>query len=178
MERDREIQSRATATATVPGAEPMVCAVVNYAARLLSQAITARLAELGVSLGQLPTLLALYEQDGLTQSELARRTGVEQPTMALNLRRMERDGLIGRTPDPSDARRALVTLTPRAAELREPVQELRSGIDAEALTGFTPEEHARLRDFLDRMTANLDAMVNGPAGPPRAAPAPPTTAGA
>ncbi|WP_327134877.1 MarR family transcriptional regulator [Streptomyces sp. NBC_01343] len=162
MHSDREIQPRATA----PREEPMVCAVVNHAARLLSQAITARLAALGVSLGQLPTLLALYEQDGLTQSDLARRTGVEQPTMALNLRRMERDGLITRTPDPSDARRALVTLTLRANELRDPVRELRAGIDAESLTGFTPAEHARLRDFLDRMTANLDAMVNGPAPAP------------
>lgn len=142
--------------------EPMVCTAVNLAARMLSRAITDRLAELGVSLGQLPTLLALYEQDGQTQAELARATGVEQPTMAVNLRRMERDGLITRTPDPADARRALVALTSTAKGIREPVQNLRAGIDAEALTGFTPAEHAQLREFLDRMTTNLDGMLNSP----------------
>ncbi|MFJ3722871.1 MarR family winged helix-turn-helix transcriptional regulator [Streptomyces sp. NPDC090045] len=116
--------------------------------------------QLGVTLGQLPALLALYEQDGLTQSELARRTGVEQPTMAVNLRRMERDGLIARTPDPGDARRALVGLTPKAKSIREPVRQLRAGIDEDSLTGFTPAEHVQLRDFLARITGNLDTMLN------------------
>ncbi|MFE6838518.1 MarR family winged helix-turn-helix transcriptional regulator [Streptomyces sp. NPDC057705] len=128
----------------------------------MGQAIGDRLAELGVTLGQLPTLLALYEQDGLTQSEPARRTGVEQPTMAVNLRRMERDGLIARTTDPGDARRALVGLTPEAKSIRGPVQQLRAGIDEESLTGFTPAEHVQLRDFLARITGNLDTLLNSP----------------
>ncbi|MEU7605471.1 MarR family transcriptional regulator [Streptomyces sp. NPDC041003] len=163
-ERRSPVQSDAQDTSLPAGTaaqvEPMVCAVINHVARLLSQAIADRLAELGVTLGQLPALLALYEQDGLTQSELARRTGVEQPTMAVNLRRMERDGLIARTPDPGDARRALVGLTPKAKSIREPVRQLRAGIDEDSLTGFTPAEHVQLRDFLARITGNLDTMLN------------------
>ncbi|MEV4194109.1 MarR family winged helix-turn-helix transcriptional regulator [Streptomyces toxytricini] len=138
----------------------MVCYTVNHAARLLGQAITRRLAALGVTTGQLPTLLALYAADGQTQSELARRTGVEQPTMAVNLRRMERDGLITRTPDPADARRALVHLTDRARTIQTDVQALRSGIDAEALTGFTHEEHTQLSNLLDRLVNNLQHLTD------------------
>ncbi|MEU4356096.1 MarR family winged helix-turn-helix transcriptional regulator [Streptomyces virginiae] len=143
-------------------AESMVCYTVNYAARLLGQAITTRLAALGASPGQLPTLLALYERDGLTQSELARHTGVEQPTMAVNLKRMERDGLITRRPDPTDARRALVHLTEKAKAVRSEIQALRAGIDTEALTGFTPEEHAQLGRLLDRLVANLHTLTGQP----------------
>ncbi|MEU0009066.1 MarR family transcriptional regulator [Streptomyces sp. NPDC006314] len=141
----------------------MVCYTVNHAARLLGQAITHRLAALGASPGQLPTLLALYGRDGLTQSELARHTGVEQPTMALNLKRMERDGLITRSPDPTDARRALVHLTDRAKAVRTDIQALRAGIDTQALAGFSPEEHAQLRALLDRLVNNLHTLTS-PAG--------------
>ncbi|MFJ6722398.1 MarR family winged helix-turn-helix transcriptional regulator [Streptomyces sp. NPDC091259] len=149
--------------ATTSPAETMVCYTVNHAARLLGQAISCRLAKLGVTTGQLPTLLALYATDGQTQSELARRTGVEQPTMAVNLRRMERDGLITRTPDPDDARRALVHLTDKARAVRPDVQALRSDIDTEALTGFTDEEHTQLARLLDRLVTNLQHLT-GDAG--------------
>ncbi|MEV5320320.1 MarR family winged helix-turn-helix transcriptional regulator [Streptomyces sp. NPDC052687] len=141
-------------------AEAMVCYTVNHAARLLGQAISHRLAALGVTTGQLPTLLALYATDGQAQSELARRTGVEQPTMAVNLRRMERDGLITRTPDPADARRALVHLTDKARTIQADVQALRSGIDAEALTGFTHEEHTQLAHLLNRLVTNLQHLTD------------------
>ncbi|MFN8590518.1 MAG: MarR family winged helix-turn-helix transcriptional regulator [Thermomicrobiales bacterium] len=140
--------------------EPMVCASVNHAARLLGQAITRQLAALGLTIGQLPTLLALYERDGQTQTELARRTGVEQPTMAVTLRRMERGGLVTRVPDPRDARRARVHLTPRARAQQEALQSLRAEIDAVALTGFSPVEHDQLRDLIARLIDNL-AILTG-----------------
>ncbi|MFB0619504.1 MarR family winged helix-turn-helix transcriptional regulator [Streptomyces sp. AGS-58] len=98
----------------------------------------------------------LYATDGQTQSELAPRTGVEQPTMAENLRRMERDGLITRSPDPADARRALVHLTGKARGIRGDVQALRSGIDAQALAGFTGEERDRLAG---RLVDNLHTLT-------------------
>jgi DNA-binding MarR family transcriptional regulator len=41
--------------------------------------------------------------------------GIEQPTMAFTLRRMERDGIIERSPDPEHGRKSLVKLTARAA---------------------------------------------------------------
>nr|MDT0521674.1 hypothetical protein [Streptomyces sp. DSM 41633] len=68
-----------------------------------------------------------------------------------------------------DARRALVGLTSKAKSIRGPVQQLRAGIDEESLTGFTPAEHVQLRDFLARITGNLDTMLNSPpkGGPTR-----------
>ncbi|MEU2391362.1 MarR family transcriptional regulator [Streptomyces sp. NPDC007369] len=152
-----------TGAAAASEAEAMVCYTVNHAARLLGQAISHRLQALGVTTGQLPTLLALYTTDSQTQSELARRTGVEQPTMAVNLRRMERDGLITRSPDPGNARRALVHLTDKARAVQADVQALRSSIDTEALTGFTGftgEEHTQFTSLLNRLVDNLQRLTN------------------
>src|SRR4051794_4346334 len=88
-------------------------------ARALERELRGACAEYAVTPGQLPVLLALYERDGLTQTELAAATGVEQPTMAATLTRMEDDGLVRRAADPDDARRVGVFLTAPAQRLEK-----------------------------------------------------------
>jgi len=65
-------------------------------------------------------LLPLYEEDGLRIGELARRARLSKQTLTDLVRRLERDGLIERRPDPSDARASLIYLTPRSRRF-EPV---------------------------------------------------------
>ncbi len=133
----------------------LVCVEIWGVSRLLNDRMSERLREIGVSLGQVPTLLALYDQDGLTQSELSRITEVEQPTMAVNLKRMERDGLILRVPDHYDRRRARVLLTPKARALREQIRAERGEMDAIALEGVHPGDREALDRALMTMSANL-----------------------
>jgi DNA-binding MarR family transcriptional regulator len=65
-------------------------------------------------------LLPLYEEDGLRIGELARRSRLSKQTMTDLIRRLERDGLIERRPDPADARASLIFLTARSRRF-EPV---------------------------------------------------------
>jgi DNA-binding MarR family transcriptional regulator len=51
----------------------------------------------------------------MTQKDLAHLAQIEQPTMAQLLARMERDGLIRRSPNPQDSRSSLISLTPQAS---------------------------------------------------------------
>ena len=83
--------------------------MTNWAARLFVRAIERRLS--GGNAGPMPVFLALSDGRAMTQTALAQQASVEQPTMARTLSRMERDGLIARTPDPNDRRSALVRLT-------------------------------------------------------------------
>ncbi|MGO9392443.1 MarR family winged helix-turn-helix transcriptional regulator [Rhodoblastus sp.] len=92
--------------------------LVNRLARLFSRALEKRLAAHGVALGPFPILLLLWEQEGLTQTEIARRLDFEQPTISNTLKRMERDGLIEFAPDPTSRKRILVRLTEKAKALR------------------------------------------------------------
>ncbi len=78
---------------------------VNHLARLLAQALAVSIAPYGVVPGQFAQLLALFEQDGLTQRELCDRVQIEQATMAKTLQRMQRDDLVQCNPDPDDRRR-------------------------------------------------------------------------
>ena len=86
--------------------------------------------------------------------------------MAQMLTRMERDGLVSRTPDTVDKRSSQVALTEAArARLPDACAVLFQG-NAEALDGFTEQEAAQLAALLTRLIANLDRAT----GPQTAAP--------
>lgn len=89
-------------------------------ARLLARQNDELLTEHGVSFAWFPVLGALREGDALTQKELARRAEIGQPAMAQMLARMERDGFLVATPDPSDGRARLYRLTAKGLAVVEP----------------------------------------------------------
>lgn len=122
----------------------------TYDRRLLQSLTT-----LGVAPGQFPALVMLYEKDGLTQADLCRRIGVEQPTMANTLARMERDGLIARAPDSDDKRRALIQLTPKSRAIQNEVMAMARAIAAQAVEGLSPLEQEALFSLLVRLNENL-----------------------
>lgn len=63
-------------------------------------------------------LLPLYEEDGLRMGELARRARLSKQSMTDLIRRLERDGLVERQPDPADGRASLIYLTPRSRRFK------------------------------------------------------------
>ncbi|MBS1072939.1 MarR family transcriptional regulator [Gluconobacter cerinus] len=127
-------------------------------ARGLSRVGDARLRDLGLATAQLPILTALKDGAQLSQKQLAHWAKVEQPTMAQMLSRMERDGLIQRTPDPNDRRSSLISLTKTALD-RLPAGRavLRQG-NADMTKGLTSEEVDTLVVLLRQVLANIEVM--------------------
>lgn len=130
---------------------------INHLARLLEHALRDQIAPFGVVPGQFPTLLALWETDGLTQVELCGRVQIEQPTMANTLARMERDGLIERIPDPDDRRRSLVLLTQKARSLEQPLGAEARAVNAVATRGLDEAGVTALLGVLATIIDNLEA---------------------
>jgi DNA-binding MarR family transcriptional regulator len=128
---------------------------VNHLARLFERALRDGIAPYGVVPGQFPALLALYEEDGITQAELTRTVSIEQPTMANTLQRMERDGLVERTVDPTDGRRARIRLTERAMRLEEPLTAVAREINAAAAEALDPNEHETLMRAIGKLITHL-----------------------
>ena len=129
--------------------------LVNLAGRLLGRALDRRLAGYGVSLGQFPLLLVLWEEEGLTQTEIARRLEIEQPTVANTLKRMERDGLVTAAPDPRHSRRVLIALTERGRALEAPLKNEALQVNRRASADLSPEELAGFRATLAKLVAAL-----------------------
>jgi DNA-binding MarR family transcriptional regulator len=128
--------------------------LTNWAARLFERRIEHRLA--GGTAGPMPVFFALLEQDSLTQKALAAWAAVEQPTMANTLNRMERDGLIARTPDPTDRRSALVSLTRLGRQRANEAMRAAREVNALALAGLSPKERDTFLALLDRIIAALE----------------------
>ena len=129
----------------------------NWAARLFTRAIERRLAPAGIATAYLPVLLALADGTAMTQKALAQHAAVEQPTMAATLKRMERDGLVQRRPDPSDRRSALVALTPLASGQLDRVQTVVEQNNARAMANLQPAEQQALLTHLLQVIAALEA---------------------
>ncbi len=147
--------ARMTSSASLPDRLGSVGYLTNWAARLLARTMDERLRPLGLSSGQLPVFFALAGGDELTQRDLARLAGIEQPTMAATLARMDRDGLVSRRPDPRDGRSALIRLTQEAMEKVPGVVGAVATVNGQALSGFGEGEADHLRSMLLRVTANL-----------------------
>jgi DNA-binding MarR family transcriptional regulator len=140
--------------------------LISLASRGFTRLAEGRMKPLGFGVGHLPVLVALRDGQASTQRDLACFAKVEQPPMAQMLARMERDGLIQRTPDPVDGRSSLISLT-QTAETRMPgaIETVLQG-NREALRGFTDKEAVQLIALLKRVIVNLDRIASAEASPP------------
>jgi DNA-binding MarR family transcriptional regulator len=113
------------------------------------------LARHGVRVGQQFVLEALWREDGLTPGELARRIGVETPTVVRGVGRMEAAGLVVRRDDPQDGRLVRVYLTDRGRELEGIIPQAEDGVIEEVLSGLSRDERRQLNRLLSRILENL-----------------------
>ncbi|HEV2515002.1 MAG TPA: MarR family transcriptional regulator [Devosia sp.] len=128
--------------------------LTNWAARLFARAIERRLA--GGNSGPMPVFFALQDGRAMTQKALAQLAAVEQPTMANTLSRMERDGLVQRTPDPNDRRSAQVSLTLLGLERAKAAFVSAIEVNGIATDALRPEEREVFYDMMRRIIAALE----------------------
>lgn len=130
--------------------------LANHLARVFALALDSRLQALGLRLGAFPALLLLWERDGLTQRDLVQELDIEQPTMAATLTRMERDGLIQRSPDAADGRVQRIRLTERGRAIEGPAKAEAQRVNAIALRGFEAAEKTDFLQAMRRIIANFE----------------------
>ena len=122
---------------------------VNTLGRNIVWSLSKRTARHGV----LPGLMQLPES---TQAELSRLIGIEQPTMAITLRRMERDGLIQRKPDPDHGRRSHVTLSAKGRKLSQVMRTAAREVEKLATNGLSAAEVDQFFRLAGTMIQNLN----------------------
>lgn len=142
---------------TLTGIEGYVGIALIRAQRAFRQIGERKLARLGLRLGQEFILLQLAAQGALSQTQLAERLGVEQATISIMLRRMEKTSLVRRRTDRADARVTRVCVTPKGRSLVAPVQRLWREQERNLLKGFSDEDKRTLGRLLTRVRANLES---------------------
>jgi len=130
---------------------------VNTLGRNILWSLAQRTSQHGLLPGVYPVIAWLMQLNDSTQGELARIVGIEQPTMAVTLRRMERDGLIERSPDPDHGRRTRVRLTQKGRKLSQVMRSAADEVEQVAAKGLSAAEVKDFFRLTGVMTRNLNA---------------------
>jgi DNA-binding MarR family transcriptional regulator len=96
--------------------------------------------EVGISPEQVSLLVAIKYAPGIGVRELAARERVSPPAMSNHVDRLERDGLVSRTPSASDRRRVGLTLTDEGQRMLRRVRSRRTAWLATRLRGLSADE--------------------------------------
>jgi DNA-binding MarR family transcriptional regulator len=95
------------------------------------------------------SVLALLRDTGPRRvTELAAAEAVAQPTMTTLVGRLERQGLVERRPDPSDARAVLVALTDAGRDELARQGRDRAAVLSARLASLSPDDRAALQAAL------------------------------
>jgi len=125
--------------------------------RALAVASANAFARHGVHEGQQYVLRCLWEEDGLTPGEIARRLDLATPTVTRATARMEAAGLLRKRPHESDRRLVRLFLTDRGRGLEEAIGREMDQLSERALSSLDTSERAALVHALDRVRRNLAA---------------------
>jgi DNA-binding MarR family transcriptional regulator len=111
--------------------------------------------EVGVSPEQVALLVAIKYQPGIGVRDLALREKVSAPAMSNHVDRLERHGLVTRTPSEADRRRVGLTLTEEGQRVLRRVRSRRTAWLATRLRGLTPEQLAAVDAAIDPLSKLL-----------------------
>jgi len=132
-----------------------VCFRLYTAARLVTQAYTPMLTELGITYPQYLVLMVLWEKDCQPVNDIAHRLLLETNTVTPLLQRMEKLGIVSRKRGEQDKRQHLVSLTAKGRDMEQKAYSLiPAGMSeqfASCPLGFEENRH---------LAQELDAIIN------------------
>lgn len=132
-----------------------LCYALYAAAHRMTKSYRPLLERLGLTYPQYLVLLVLWEQDGVTVSEIGRRLRLDSGTLTPVLKRLETAGFLRRTRRASDEREVEIGLTAQGRELKNEAVAVRETVMCQ-LEMTEPEIRSLRRDLslvIDRLGA-------------------------
>jgi len=135
-----------------------LCFALYNASRAVVRAYGPLLEPLGLTYPQYIALLALWQEDDVSVTQLGERLGLDSATLTPLLKRIETRGLVERKRDDADERVVRIRLTKAGNALRTQAKKIPAQIAARA--GFSGQTSltalCALRDELTDLTARLE----------------------
>jgi MarR family transcriptional regulator, organic hydroperoxide resistance regulator len=128
-----------------------LCFAIYSANLAFGRAYRKGLEDLGLTYPQWIAIVALWEQDGQTVSELGEKMFLESNTLTPILKKLEAMGYLRRERNPADERQVHISLTEAGRRLREKGMHM----NLVASTGLKPDEFARLQESVVTLRDNL-----------------------
>ena len=132
-----------------------ICFRLYTAARLITQAYTPMLTELGITYPQYLVLMVLWEKDEQPVNDIAHRLLLETNTVTPLLQRMEKLAIVSRKKGEQDKRQQIVSLTKKGKEMEEKAYELIPACMGKQLSACP----MNLDDY-QNLAEQLDSIIN------------------
>ena len=124
--------------------------------------VSTALAQMNLHIGQERLLMQLWQEDGLTQTQLADRLCIEPPTLTKMLSRLEKTKLLEKRKDTKDARICRVFLTEKGFAFQKPVTDLWLELEETVLANLSSEERKLYRRLSIQIYKNLEPTKQFP----------------
>ena len=101
-------------------------------------------------------LYVLWQGGKMTATEISKKSGLAKTTLTAMLARMREQGLVRTEENSEDKRSAIVSLTQKAAELKEEYDAVTQEIESIYYKGFSDAEAEQFESYLRRILKNLE----------------------
>lgn len=114
--------------------------------------INDKLKDVNLSSGLYPLLINAYKHKGISQEELASKLHVNESTVTRNLDKLEKKGLVTKTPE---KRKKIINVTPDGAEIAQKVLDYDEKWDEIIKENLTEEEFQDFKKLLIKICEDL-----------------------
>ncbi|MDA0118131.1 MarR family winged helix-turn-helix transcriptional regulator [Vibrio sp. T11.5] len=125
--------------------------LINVVANDAAKNLDTELKKHGLTLALWPTLMCLWEEEGVTQRDIAQKSKVENSTTTRTLDKLESLGLVERHTDPNSRRAFRIYLTNEGRALKDTLVPIPIAINQKLLSVLEPEERGEIIRLLQKM---------------------------
>lgn len=114
--------------------------------------LNGKLKDVNLSSGLYPILIKVYKNSKISQEELASELHVNESTVTRNLDKLEKKGLIAKTPE---KRKKIISVTPKGAEIAQKVMDFDAQWDDKIKKNLTDSEFKDFQKLLIKICEEL-----------------------
>lgn len=129
--------------------------MINVIANKASKDFDLELKKHGLTIALWPTLMCLWEEEGVTQRDIAEKSKVENSTTTRTLDKLEKLELVERRADPNSRRSFRIYLTEKGKALEEVLIPIPIKLNKELMEALDADEQQQMIGLLKKMVAAI-----------------------
>ncbi|NQZ90744.1 MAG: MarR family transcriptional regulator [Moritella sp.] len=129
--------------------------MINVVANQAAKVFDTELKKHGLTIALWPTMMCLWEEEGVTQSEISAKSKVENSTTTRTIDKLEKLGLVERRTDPNSRRSFRIYLTEQGLALKETLLPIPMAINKKLLSSLEETEQKEMLRLLQKMVATV-----------------------
>lgn len=141
----------------MPSSESLVTDYVELYTKMM-RTIDRRMTQCGASFARTRILLVLSKFGEQRATDIAERFNQSPRTVTEAIDALERDGLVSRSPDPSDRRAKLIHITEKGIESLQKTEPMREEFISQTFGMLSDEEKLHFQQFIAKLNKAIDDM--------------------